>query len=417
MKKLCDFAVGDTLSLKVSNSLTDFLVVHQGNPDPALYDASCDGTWLMMKDLYAKRSWSSLAATDTWLKGNFLPVLDSTVQAQVKTVKIPYLESGSIHSGSDGLETQIFLLSAYELGWTSEDKTGMKEDGKCLAYFEGFSTADIRRVASLDGTPTWYWTRSLYSDSNESVWVVSSTSGDCTYRGASSSYGLRPVLILPPGASVDVDGTLVPNSAPVITSPSGASGVNLGSQNAPFYFQYTPSDPDGDSLTITEAVDEITTRTWSGSGGILTNFEAMTSDQSFGSLSIGPHSLQVTASDGDLSTVFTASFEKAAAAASLTLASPICTDGQILSASILVEGSIPDDAAYSVQITNNALDNAPVWQDATQASKAGERITFTNQTAQNGWAFQFKLTVERGSSGTGGYIAAVSGTIRSAAAQ
>lgn len=98
------------------------------------------------------------------------------------------------------------------------------------------------------------------------------------------------------------------------------------------------------------------------------------------------------------------------------LASPICTDGQILSASILVEGSIPDDAAYSVQITNNALDDAPVWQDATQASKAGERITFTNQTAQNGWAFQFKLTVERGS-GTGGYIAAVSGTIRSAAAQ
>ena len=216
---------------------------------------------------------------------------------------------------------------------------------------------------------------------------------------------------------MDVDGTLVPNSAPVITSPSGASGVNLGSQNAPFYFQYTPSDPDGDSLTITEAVDEITTRTWSGSGGILTNFEAMTSDQSFGSLNIGPHSLQVTASDGDLSTVFTASFEKAAAAASLTLASPICTDGQILSASILVEGSIPDDAAYSVQITNNALDDAPVWQDATQASKAGERITFTNQTAQSGWAFQFKLTVERGSSGTGGYIAAVSGTIRSAAAQ
>lgn len=198
-----------------------------------------------------------------------------------------------------------------------------------------------------------------------------------------------------------------------------------------------PSAPAAGGLLAVDAVDPktgaVTTRTiliggggletsggrlhWSGSGGILTNFEAMTSDQSFGSLSIGPHSLQVTASDGDLSTVFTASFEKAAAAASLTLASPICTDGQILSASILVEGSIPDDAAYSVQITNNALDDAPVWQDATQASKAGERITFTNQTAQNGWAFQFKLTVERGSSGTGGYIAAVSGTIRSAAAQ
>ena len=68
-------------------------------------------------------------------------------------------------------------------------------------------------------------------------------------------------------------------------------------------------------------------------------------------------------------------------------------------------GSCPDDAVFSVEMTNNALDTAPVWQDATEASKTGGRVTFTNQTAANGWAFNFKLEVERGASGTGVLIA------------
>ena len=129
----------------------------------------------------------------------------------------------------------------------------------------------------------------------------------------------------------------------------------------------------------------------------------------------GATALKVTASDGALSAEYTAAFEKVSTSAGLTLTSPIQTDGQILSAVIQVEGNIPTDADYSVQLTNNALDTAPVWQDATEASKTGGRVTFTNQTAANGWAFNFKLEVERGASGTGGYISAVSGSVRSVA--
>ena len=42
--KLGDMAVGSTVKIKVNGTLTDFIIVHQGNPDPGIYDASCDGT-------------------------------------------------------------------------------------------------------------------------------------------------------------------------------------------------------------------------------------------------------------------------------------------------------------------------------------------------------------------------------------
>ena len=54
--------------------------------------------------------------------------------------------------------------------------------------------------------------------------------------------------------------------------------------------------------------------------------------------------------------------------------------------------------------TNNGKDAQPVWQDVTAAVKTGANIIFENHTASNGFAFNFRVTVERGSSGVGGYI-------------
>lgn len=50
-------AVGSIVKLKVGGTLTDFIVVHQGRPSTSLYDASCDGTWLLMKDCYEQKQW------------------------------------------------------------------------------------------------------------------------------------------------------------------------------------------------------------------------------------------------------------------------------------------------------------------------------------------------------------------------
>lgn len=54
----------------------------------------------------------------------------------------------------------------------------------------------------------------------------------------------------------------------------------------------------------------------------------------------------------------------------------------------------------------------PVWQDATVEVKKGVNIVFTNSEATNGAAFNFRVSVSRGASGTGGYIEAISGAFQ-----
>ena len=411
-------AAGSTVTLDVDGSPCDFLVVQQGKPDDS-YDDSCDGTWLMMEGLYNEMAWggastNKYSASDAhaWLNDDFLTLLDPDILAMVKTVKIPVADGAAVLTGADGLEAKAFLPSAREVGWVA---SSFPVEGSCLDFFDGFSNSDDRRMAYDSAGASKNWFTRTYVRSSGRVAGILRSSGGPTQQDPDAIMFLRPVMIFPSTTRITDDGTMMPNSPPTITSPSGPSGADLRTQNAPFSLHYTPSDPDGDTLTVTEYVDGITSRSWTGAGGALTNFEAVTDATKFAQLGIGDHALKVTASDGALSAEYTAAFEKISTSASLTLTSPIQTDGQILSAVIQVEGSIPTDADYSVQLTNNALDTAPVWQDATEASKTGGRVTFTNQTAANGWAFNFKLEVERGASGTGGYISAVSGSVRSVA--
>lgn len=84
-------------------------------------------------------------------------------------------------------------------------------------------------------------------------------------------------------------------------------------------------------------------------------------------------------------------------------------DGLITVCVLSVSGYIPGDAVYKVEVTNNALDDAPVWEDCTDEVKIGANHVFANETAANGFAFNFRLDAERGPSGVGGYITSVQG--------
>ena len=44
--------------------------------------------------------------------------------------------------------------------------------------------------------------------------------------------------------------------------------------------------------------------------------------------------------------------------------------------------------------------------------KNGNNHVFTNQTAANGFAFNFKVNVGRGTSNTGGYITSIGGAFQ-----
>lgn len=414
-------AVGSTVKLKVDGALKEFLVVHQGKPS-SIYDDSCNGTWLLMKDCYVSRAWHSsnvnkYESSDihTYLNNTFLKLLDSNIQEAIKQVKLPYRQNGGSggtdRTGANGLSTKIFLLSGYEVGWTTSDNSYFPVDGAKLDYFTASSGGNSKRIAYLNGSATRWWLRSPYTGDTNYVWGVYSD-GSYSSNHASYSGGIRPALVLPSTLLVSDDGTVSTNTPPTITSASGASGVNLGSKTAAFNFQYTVADADGDKLTVTEKLDGTTmkTRTNISSGTTLT-FEYPSTAANFQKILNGSHVLTVEVSDGKASASFKANFTKAVYEATITLKTPLAVAGDITAAVLSVVGDIPAGAVYKVEATNNAKDTSPVWQDVTAEVKSGANIVFENKTAANGAAFNFRITVKRGTS-VGGYISGVSGAFQ-----
>lgn len=201
------------------------------------------------------------------------------------------------------------------------------------------------------------------------------------------------------------------NALPVITS-STASGTNLGTKETGFDLTYTVTDADNDTVTVKEYLDDVLKRTYTVTLGQSNTVQCVTA-ANWQKVLNGAHTIKVVANDGKAdSTPYTVTFTKAVYEASITMAEPIDADDTITVMVLNILGSIPGDADLEVLVTNNALDDEPVWEDATADIKNGNNHIFTNKTATNGFAFNFKLTVSRGSSNTGGYITNIGGAFQ-----
>ena len=407
--KLGTKAVGSIVKIKVNGAAKDFIIVHQGLPSSA-YDASCNGVWVVMKDIYTTMKWDGSnndylnSDMTAYLNGTFISLIDADIRNAIKQVKIPYTNysNNNVMSGSNGLSCKVFLLSGTEVGFSGVSY--MNTEGAKLSYFDSAS----KRVAYNGSSAALWWLRSPYAGSYDNVWFVG-TDGSGGGSWYSLSVGVRPAFVLPSTLVVSDDGTVSTNTAPAIN----ASSTNLGKQNAPFNFAYTVTDADGDTLTIAEKLDGKTTATRTGiASGTALTFGQTASAAGFQKILNGNHTITVEVSDGKETVSTSATFTKAVHAASVTLAEPLAVEGDITVAVLQVTGSIPDDAKFKAEVTNNALDSSPVWQDATTEVKKGVNIVFENKTTTNGAAFNFRVSVERGESGTGGYIEAVSGAFQ-----
>lgn len=606
-------AIGSTIKLKVNGSARNFIVVHQGKPS-SVYDDSCNGTWLLMQDIYENRAWHSSNTNDyanstihSYLNSTFLNLFESNIKNAIKQVKLPYRKgsgtSTTVTSGSNGLSAKIFLLSATETSFNFSSYMPSGE-GAELAYFKGCAdnSSDSKRVAYLNGSATSLWLRSpLCSVSSNALFVNSN--GGWSSNSCSSSYGIRPALILPSTLLVSDDGTVSTNTAPStpgsISVPSSimggtnisiswakssdaesnlagykverstnggsswsqiyqgtatsttnnvafgttsvmyrvkaydteglesgwrtssqvtvvnnnapsappsiavpndvkggstlviswtaasdsdgnlsgyilerstdggsaytqvykgnaltytdtitkgwstvmyrvkaydgynaqsgyttstkrtvdnntaptittSSAANLGTKSSGFTISYSVDDKDaGDTLTVTEKLDGTTKRTYTATRKTANSF-AVTGEY-FQKITNGSHTMTVTVTDGKATVTKTFTFTKAVTAASITLAKPMEADAQITLCAITVGGLIPADAVFKVEVTNNGKDSSPVWEDATTEARNGRNHLFTNQTAANGFAFNFRVTAERGASGESGYIASIQG--------
>ena len=99
----------------------------------------------------------------------------------------------------------------------------------------------------------------------------------------------------------------------------------------------------------------------------------------------------------------------------LSLAQPLTADDTITVVAMTLEGSFPADMSLTVEMTNNALDDSPVWETVTDIQRGESRAfvhhAFTNKTAARGFAFNYKVTIARGASGVGGTITMIGGVI------
>ena len=202
--KVGSLAIGTLVSISMNDVPVKFLVVHQGNPDKAIYDSSCDGTWLLIQDTYTERMWDTRnyypeSSIATWLEGTFMGYFPEAVVENILTVKVPYHAGGhsnydgQLHILDDGFTCRAFLPSLIELGVHASDLNISKtvDEGTVLEYFVGTDVED-----PLRGSDARYWLRSPYLPNGTDDYTVNPSTGKCVGRPGTSSYGIRPMIIL-----------------------------------------------------------------------------------------------------------------------------------------------------------------------------------------------------------------------------
>lgn len=399
--KLGNKATGSIIKIKENGTLVDFYVAKHD------YESGLNGTGrtlVVRKDCFDTRQWHTSnvnayasSAIDAWLNGTYKAMLDADIRGVLGTTKF-YYTPGNGTTSVTTLQRAVFLLSVTELGKTA---SYANTEGSALPI------ASTLQIAYKDGSAVVQWTRSPNTNYTRGAYYLY-TSGDVGNGYCSGACGSRPAFTLPSNLSVSDDGTVSVNSVPTITS-STANGANLGTKTAGFNFQYVVNDTDGDTVTVKEYLDNVLKRSYTATRGATNTFQAVTT-ANFQTVLNGAHTLKVVANDGkEDSAAYSVTFTKSVTTASVTLTTPLTADDEIAVMVMTLVGSIPDDANLEVLVTNNAKDTNPVWEDATADIKAGVNHVFTNKTAVNGFAFNFKLTVSRGASGQGGYISNIGG--------
>lgn len=394
-------SVGSIVKLKENGVLVDFYVAKHD------YENGLNGsgrTLVVRKDCYDTRQWHTsnvnayaTSAIDTWLNSTYKNLLDADIRGVIGTTKIKYTP-GNGNTTVGTLERAIFLLSVTELGRST---SYANTEGTAL------SIASSLQIAYLNGAAVVQWTRSPRTYDTVSAYYLY-TGGSVGLNYCDNTHGSRPAFTLPSTLSVSDDGSVSVNTAPTI-SGSYATGTNLGTKTAGFNLTYTVADADGDTVTVKEYLDNVLQRTYTATLGATNTFQCVTA-ANFQTVLNGAHTLKVVANDGKAdSAAYTITFTKKVTKATITLASALPADDIIQVMVMTLTSSIPADANLKVLVTNNANDSSPVWEDATADIKSGVNHVFTNKTAANGFAFNFKLSVERGASDTGGYISNIGG--------
>lgn len=420
---LGDESVGSIVKIKENDTATNYIVVHKGKPS-SLYDESCNGVWLLREKTLDNRAWDGTSlsfnndyeASDihAWLNDTFYNTIDNKIRDAVIQVKIPFKKGVGnaltpVQSGADGLSCKIFLLSGYEVGITTSDNLYFPVDGAKLSYFLNGNTnasAKTKRIAyNSANTAVIWWLRSAGTNSASESGRVS-TDG-VLYNGSTYNTNItpRPALVLPSSLVVDSSGNISANTPPTINLDNSG---NVGTVTNDITLNYTVNDIDtADTLTVTEYLDNVQKRRYTATKGKQESISYTGTE--WLKIGNGAHTIKINCTDGKETVEETVTFTRTCTEATVTLTTPLEADDKISVCSLKINGALPNDAILSCEVTNNANDTTPVWEDCTAKVKEESPYIFQNSTAANGFAFNFRISAKRGASNTGGYITGIEG--------
>lgn len=312
-------------------------------------------------------------------------------------------------SGAGGVRPALFLApdtlvsdttdtdGAYIIQWNQPPTTpssishGTPRAGQSLTITTGGSTDPEGNAIS------YVWERRVDSGAYTQIGITTAKSIVDTVPSSGTNYQVRVKAVDANGAeSAYRTGNATPisyNTDPVISG----SDQNLGAKTDPFTYDYTVTDSEAASqtLTVTETVtngtETITLRTYTATSG--TQNTADLSDVWLRLLT-GSHVLKIYVTDGaggSATRLITFSRTVTRIAASRAIATDAKVEKVFLS---LYPADHPADATLHVEVTNNPFDDSPVWEDIT--SKVGKFVhTFTNTTVASssyGLAYRFYMT-------------------------
>ena len=320
-----------------------------------------------------------------------------------------YLGYSDAWDGNDGVRPALFLApdtlvsdttdtdGAYIIQWNQPPTTpssishGTPRAGQSLTITTGGSTDPEGDAIS------YVWERRVDSGAYTQIGITSAKSIVDTVPSSGTNYQVRVKAVDANGAeSAYRTGNATPisyNTDPVISG----SDQNLGAKTDPFTYDYTVTDSEAASqtLTVTETVtngtETITLRTYTATSG--TQNTADLSDVWLRLLT-GSHVLKIYVTDGaggSATRLITFSRTVTRIAASRAIATDTKVEKVFLS---LYPADHPADATLHVEVTNNPFDDSPAWEDIT--SKVGKFVhTFANTTVASssyGLAYRFYMT-------------------------
>ena len=179
------------------------------------------------------------------------------------------------------------------------------------------------------------------------------------------------------------------NEPPTISGTDG----DLGTFGTSFTSQfYTIMDPQADAVSVVERVDGVVKRSYNASLGGSNTFSFAQAD--WRQVLNGKHTITITATDSKgAQTVRTWTFTKSVTTLTFTI-TPLPADAMPDRCVVQAVGGFPEGSSLKVEVSNNANDASPFWEDVS--AKLGKKHFFANTAkTASAWGFGLRVTLKR----------------------